>query len=68
MKAIKVSFLNIVKAQNAIDDNILLSKAYYVLRTIERIISLYILKIRRYKPLKYTALIALLFVIVLNYE
>ena len=29
MKAIKVSFLNIVKAQNAIDDNILLSKALF---------------------------------------
>lgn len=29
MKAIKVSFLNIVKAQNAIDDNALLSKALF---------------------------------------
>ena len=29
MKAIKVSFLNIVKAQNAIDDNVLLSKALF---------------------------------------
>ena len=29
MKAIKVSFLNIVKAQNAIDDNILLSKVLF---------------------------------------
>ena len=29
MKAIKVSFLNIIKAQNAIDDNILLSKALF---------------------------------------
>lgn len=29
MKAIKVSFLNIVKAQNAIDDNALLSKKLF---------------------------------------
>ena len=29
MKAIKVSFLNIVKAQNAIDDNDLLSKKLF---------------------------------------
>lgn len=29
MKAIKVSFLNIVKAQNAIDDNVLLSKKLF---------------------------------------
>ena len=29
MKAIKVSFLNIVKAQNAIDDNLLLSKKLF---------------------------------------
>ena len=29
MKAIKVSFLNIVKAQNAIDDNVLLSNALF---------------------------------------
>ena len=29
MKAIKVNFLNIVKAQNAIDDNALLSKKLF---------------------------------------
>lgn len=29
MKAIKVSFLNIIKAQNAIDDNALLSKKLF---------------------------------------
>ena len=29
MKAIKVSFINIVKVQNAIDDNVLLSKALF---------------------------------------
>jgi len=29
MKAIKVSFLNIVKSQNAIDDNVLLSKKLF---------------------------------------
>ena len=29
MKAIKVSFINIIKAQNAIDDNVLLSKELF---------------------------------------
>ena len=29
MKAIKVSFLNIINAQNAIDDNVLLSKKLF---------------------------------------